>query len=34
MTYYDTSAKNGLNVGKAFTNLAKTLKEKADLEND
>ena len=34
MTYYDTSAKEGLNVNKAFNNLARTLKEKADLENE
>ncbi len=32
MTYYDTSAKNGENINEAFTKLAKTLKEKSDIE--
>ena len=34
MTYYDTSAKEGLNVKDAFENLAKLLKEKSDRESN
>ena len=33
MKYYDTSAKEGLNVKEAFLNLAKVLKDKAEKEN-
>ena len=32
MAYYDTSAKNGENINDAFINLAKKLKDKADLQ--
>ena len=32
MSYYDTSAKTGLNVNEIFMDLAKKLKQQADLE--
>ena len=34
MMFYETSAKNGVNVTKAFTDLSKTLIEKKMKENE